>query len=506
MSKKQKWKILLGPPGTGKTTKLLSLTEEYLANGTPPHKIGYLAFTKKAANEALDRASDKFGLEEDSLTYFRTIHSLCYHWLGLKNSDVITRQHYKEFSRIMGEPLHGAMTREEGAVFGMSKGDQMLFMENIARNKQISIKEQWSLSNTDIPWNHMRWFCTGLEKFKEERFLKDYTDMLTLFVKDKTKPLLDVLIVDEAQDLSRLQWECIKKLAMGVPNVHVAGDDDQAIYEWAGADVETFVTLDGEVSVLKNSYRIPRKVHQIAQGILNRIPKANRREKLWNPRSVEGKVYIHTSHEHIDFSDGDWLILSRNGYTLKKVQQYLEQVGFIYSKNNVLSIRQELLDAIGNWELLRKGRKISVSSVKDIYHFMTIGKGVKKGHKKLANVPEDKLLDLETLKLEHGLLTESIWHEALDKITAKQKVYIIACLRRGEKISRPRIKLSTIHASKGGEADNVVVLTDISLKTWNELQVRPDGENRAFYVAVTRTRKNLHIVQPNTSKFFTAVL
>jgi DNA helicase-2/ATP-dependent DNA helicase PcrA len=500
------WNIILGPPGTGKTTKLLNLTEDYLKDGVAPHKIGYLAFTKKAANEALERASDRFDLDEDDLTFFRTIHSLCYHWLGLKTADIMARAHYKEFSKLMGEPLNGQLSKEEGAVFGLSKGDQMLFMENIARNKKVSIREQWEQANLDIPWNHVNWFCTGLHKFKEERFLKDYTDMLYLFLKEKTKPSLDVLIVDEAQDLSKLQWDCIKKLAEGVDNVHIAGDDDQAIYQWAGADVETFIQLEGEVTVLENSYRIPKKVHEVAQGILNRIPVENRRVKSWTPRSVEGEIMIHISHEHLDFSDGEWLVLARNGYILNRVEKFLQQIGFIYARNNVLSVKQELLDAIGNWELLRKNRKVSASKIRDIYFFMSVGKGVARGHKKLPGVGEDELLSIEDLKEKHGLLTDSIWHEALDRVGATQREYLIACLRRGERVSNPRIRLSTIHAAKGGEADNVVVFTDISVKTWNELYSRPDGENRAFYVAVTRTRKNLHIVQPNTSKFFRPIL
>jgi len=110
------------------------------------------------------------------------------------------------------------------------------------------------------------------------------------------------------------------------------------------------------------------------------------------------------------------------------------------------------------------------------------------------------------LKEKHGLLTDEIWHKAFDRVGAQQREYLIACLRRGEKATKPRIRLSTIHAAKGGEADNVVVFTDISVKTANELYARPDGENRAFYVAVTRTRKNLHIVQPSTSKFFKPIL
>mgnify|MGYP003667016021 FL=1 len=500
------WNIILGPPGTGKTTKLLNLTEEYLKDGVEPYRIGYLAFTKKAANEALERASDRFDLSQKDLTYFRTIHSLCYHWLGLKTADIMARSHYKEFSKLMGEPLNGQLKKEEGAVFGLSKGDQMLFMENIARNKKVSVREQWEQANLDIPWNHVKWFCVGLEKYKEERFLKDYTDMLYLFLKEKSKPTLDVLIVDEAQDLSKLQWDCIRKLAQGVKHVHIAGDDDQAIYEWAGADVDTFIQLEGDVTVLENSYRIPRKVHEVAQGILNRIPTKNRRVKSWNPRSVEGKVLIHTSHEHLDFSEGEWLVLARNGYILNRVEKFLQQIGFIYARNNVLSVRQELLDAIGNWELLRKNRKVSANRIRDIYFFMSVGRGVARGHKKLPGVGEDDLLGMEELKEKHGLLLDVIWHEALDKIGGTQREYIIACLRRGEKISNPRIRLSTIHAAKGGEADNVVVFTDVSVKTWDELYSRPDGENRAFYVAVTRTRKNLHIIQPDTSKFFRPIL
>ncbi len=66
--------IVLGPPGTGKTFTLLNKVEEYLKN-TDPDRVGYFAFTRKAANEAKDRAMKKFNLSEDDLPYFRTLHS-----------------------------------------------------------------------------------------------------------------------------------------------------------------------------------------------------------------------------------------------------------------------------------------------------------------------------------------------------------------------------------------------------------------------------------------------
>ena len=110
---------------------------------------------------------------------------------------------------------------------------------------------------------------------------------------------------------------------------------------------------------------------------------------------------------------------------------------------------------------------------------------------------------MEELRNKKGLNTDKVWYEAFDA-AAEQKVRYIRRMRENdEQLNKsPRIFLSTIHGVKGGECDNVVLLTDLANKTWEELYVNPDNECRAFYVGVTRTKDNLHIVRGKTRKEF----
>ncbi len=100
---------IFGPPGTGKTTTLLNMVDEALENGTSPHRIAFLAFTRKAANEAKERAAERFGLDpKKDLVHFRTLHSLALTMTDIRPEQVMQEDNYKELSKKMGISLGGA--------------------------------------------------------------------------------------------------------------------------------------------------------------------------------------------------------------------------------------------------------------------------------------------------------------------------------------------------------------------------------------------------------------
>jgi superfamily I DNA/RNA helicase len=129
---------------------------------------------------------------------------------------------------------------------------------------------------------------------------------------------------------------------------------------------------------------------------------------------------------------------------------------------------------------------------------MSLGTRIHRGYKKLPGVDDSDLLSMQQLVDHHGLLATSnmIWSEAMDKLPETDRAYITALLRRGEKFNAaPRITASTIHGAKGGEADNVVLFTDLSPAADNEMRINPDDMHRVFYVGATRARQTLYIVE-----------
>ena len=310
------------------------------------------------------------------------------------------------------------------------------------------------------------------------------------------------MFIDEAQDLSPLQWQMVHQLQNNTKEIYVAGDDDQAIFRYAGADVDYFINLDGEVTVLNQSYRIPSLHHKLSQSVISKV--VGRRQKAFLPRAEQGTVNWYRHSEMVDISDGDWLLLSRTTRGAKQLEEEVRRRGHLYIYNGSNSIDNKVLEAVRLWEKLRSGEKLRMEQVKVVYKQMLLGKQVEYGHKTLPKAKEGEFYSLQDLKDFHGLLHNLPWDEGLGKIAESDRRYIKACLRKGESLTAtPRIRISTIHSAKGAQATNVLMLTDTmrrSYSMWRRFDNAHYDEARVFYVGLTRAIKNLHLIQPMYSQ------
>ena len=485
---------IFGPPGSGKTTYLLNIVEKELGNGTSPAMIGYFSFTRKASHEARDRAIAKFPQlkEATDFPWFRTLHSLAFRCLNISTNEVMKAENYREFGLEAGIDLN----IEQGDEDFMVKADNPILSEiNIARIKGQDLKTYYNNSKIDIEWYHFEYVERTYRHYKESRGLIDFTDMLERLVYAQEKlPSLDAVIIDEAQDLSRLQWNLVEILAAKAKRVYIAGDDDQAVFTWAGADVDAFLNFEGTVTVLQQSWRVPAKVHEIAEEIVHRIK--HRQPKEWKPRNFEGAVQTYQRFEDVDITEGEWLVLAPTNYLLNEVHAHLRSMGVIYERHGQRSIPEGILDAVIYWENLRKGLPVATLYIQNIYKYLS-PEAVRRGFRKLPGIDPQGAYTMQDLKDKFGLQTDAIWHEALTKIAEDKRDYIIAALRRGKKLrGAVPVKLSTIHGAKGGESDHVMLLTDLSSRFSAEYAVNPDAVHRLFYVGVTRAKKSLHIIMP----------
>ena len=492
--------IVLGPPGTGKTETSIRTVEKFLEQGVSPSLVGYFAFTRRANIEAKHRAMTRFDLSSDDLPYFRTLHSLAYNQLGINRSQIMTRKHYDEVSEWLKIGSFFARESDHGPFKDIGYGDKFLELINMARITQRPLKDIYNTSRVryKADWRIVDYVSRGLSHYKSTYHLLDYTDMLVQFIKADLAPRLEVVIIDEAQDLSSLQWQMVTLLANKAQHVFIAGDDDQAIYRWAGADIEKFLQLEGNVSVLSKSYRIPAKHHRISQRLIQRI--TNRHTKNFSPRDEEGHLQWHRHSEQVDVSNGVWLLLSRTTKGANQLEEEIRQRGHLYTYDSSRSTDSKALQAVILWEKLRKGVNMPAEDIRKIYAQMLLHEQVLYGYKTLPNISEDGFYNITDLQTDHGLLTTAPWDQALGKISNRDKRYISACLRKGEDLTKtPRITISTIHRAKGAQADNVLLLTDTkgrSNSQWRFSETEKDDEARVFYVGLTRAKQALHLVHP----------
>ena len=477
---------LFGPPGTGKTTKLLKYVKTFVKLGTPIDKIGYFAFTTKAANEAIDRMLDYHtAFQRKDLKYFRTLHSLAFTRLGLKKSEVLQDEHYEDIGRKLGIQVTVYSNGQESTGF-VDSNSEYFNLINAARIKETSIEDEYNtgMYSQDMDKQLLQIISDELQNYKDSFKLVDFTDMIEKFIVSTLCPKLDITFIDEAQDLSPIQWKMVDIICKNSKHVILAGDDDQAIYGWAGADVKKFQQiLSKKDIILPQSYRVPSMVQHIADQILNRIPDDRRVKKQWSARPEMGTVSHITSFEDLPLYKDNWLILGRYNDRLHKLMPRLKDMGIYYQFKGRKSFKVSLFRTIINYTRWQKGELLSLSEVKDVLE--CVGSNLKP--------TEEKMYDLAEFNFDKTIK----WLDVF-VVDYEECLYIREMLSNGEKLSQDaRVKLSTIHAAKGGEANNVLLILD-NTKTIRESTERSedkaDEENRVWYVGVTRTKQNLYIL------------
>ena len=492
--------IILGPPGTGKTTKLLEICKQKKEEGISWDKIGFFSFSQKAAYEAKDRAREKFQASREDLVHFRTLHSFAYRNLAIDDNNLFKKKNWKELSSLVGWDLN--FDESDESIY-TNTNHKFVNLINLARLKNTDLLQEWRrCEDRSMSWDRLQYLDDIITGFKDENNLYDYTDMIVRYTLDPIINNFDVLFIDEAQDMPTIQYEMIDKLIKHSKETFIAGDDDQAIFRWMGADVDRFIDLKGSVQVLDKSYRCPERIFRLANTIISKV--SNRRQKTWSPKSEQGKVKRVTHLRHIDLSEGNWLLLGRTKKIRNEmIEGHLKSLGMWYGRGEHRPISRTVLNAIYAWNRLQDNQTISYGDVQYIYNQIVAKGRLKRGAKTFSDEDKDKIYTLDILKKDHGLLVDGEWYEVMNKISEYDVAYIRRLLDLGEDLQKePRIKTSTIHQAKGGECDNVIVLTDIGKIVYKSYMKNPDDEHRVFYVAVTRAKENLYIVDPQTTNFY----
>lgn len=522
---------VFGPPGTGKTTYLA----RQVARAAEHHgaaNVLVASFTKAAAVEIARR---DLGLDEHDGRRVGTLHSLAYHAIG-RPLVVFDKTPLAEWNERHPEwGLSGAsqsLDDPDSDREGSRVGDEFLAEYDRLRSKRRD-RQTWPESVLE--------FAGTWEAFKHEVGAIDFTDMIEIALREcpvaPGRP--EVGFFDEVQDFSRLELDLVRSWARGMRRVVLAGDDDQAIYGFRGATPDAFLEprIDARREiVLAESWRIPAAVHRLAGRWVSRL--AYRREKAYRPRQAEGVVWPSSaSYEHPDHlldliaettgSAGTKrvLILAACGYHLRPTIKMLRREGVPFY--NPWAPRR------GDWNPLARRR--GTSSVDRLLGFLrpdpaifgedatdlwpicefqawaeivradsVFTRGAKTDIARSDRVTLDNCrrwfrpealgpaLDLDLDWFESVVLTEKV----------KAMEFPLAVLRsRGARALRetPRVIVSTIHASKGGEADAVAIFPDLSpagVREWNSR--RRDRVVRQFYVGLTRAKETLAICRAAT--------
>ena len=437
---------IYGPPGTGKTTKLVQLTEEALTYGVDIKNIGYFTFTNIAANEALSRISEKLNINKHEFIGFSTLHSLATRIGGSLGKKLCGKDDLRKFDEGIGAREEWMKEGDLSSV--VVRPDHPVLNAYSLKLNKISLEIEYKSSTTAVVEKLKNFFklpdeaiqsdllgysknyCQAYESFKIKNSLADFNDVIVNVVAgkfpDHRMPSFELLIIDEAQDLTNLQWKFVEKLTKKAKKTIIAGDDDQSIMEAFGASPQNFIgypVTETDI-VLEVSWRVPGEIKVFVNSKI--IPKViaqypSRKEKEWR---------------------------------VKEGSEALGSITNSYSK-------------ISN----SNGEKTEKKEALDINHLVRL----------VGKAPHEDWLIMAPTRatcevISRGLTTLGVAHflHRKDILNAETS----------------RVKVQTVHTSKGMEATNAAYV----VVSRGDLRM-DQGDPRLGYVAFTRAKRNLYEVR-----------
>jgi DNA helicase-2/ATP-dependent DNA helicase PcrA len=253
--------LVVAPAGSGKTTTLVARVAWLVDGGVDPGSITVVAFNKRAAEELaerLDAALAPLGCRSGAARV-RTFHALGREILldaGVSIDPLIDRD---ELMRSLFPEASIAERARLDLAFSRLKMDLRVTADQVAGDPE--------------PGRVARAFI-DYERATQASGGGDFDDLLVRAVACLTAdPALlarwrartETLLVDEAQDVDRLQLDLALLLAAPANNICLVGDDDQSIYGWRLADVRRILGLEALLPGLRRvdlevNYRCPRSV------------------------------------------------------------------------------------------------------------------------------------------------------------------------------------------------------------------------------------------------------
>lgn len=515
---------IIGPPGTGKTTYLLGVVKGWVESGVEPPSIGFLSFSKAAIQEARDRVLGS--LPESEIPNWRTLHSHAFRCLDETTQRIMGTKDWIDFGRRHGYQFSMLTMWTRAPVEPSNDADALLLGYHYGRSTMTDDWEETAelLGSHDYQHGALAGFVRQLGTYKKEIGKLDFHDLLTDAIQKRAVPTgISRVVLDEAQDLTPLQWEYFRAiLDENQPEaVNIACDPQQSIYGFSGCDpalLETFA-VDEEV-VLRQSHRLPEQLVRFARAVC--------------PQAVQYFGRDDGGAEHLTLK-APWdkviagldgrrtFILARSNWIVSLIAQELASKGIDYSTRMgedglAASPRQAIrhlfaaTKAVGNY-------MIPVDLLHDMIETLDAREcKMPRGYKAALGIeaagnpgaPRNLLTEPWFKGIQYALETQP--HKLFKRMFRRQIPRLIGLVRkRGPEalMREPTLTVMTIHQSKGKEADRVILIPVLpkrvyeSMHGFDEATVKRnrEGEARLWYVGATRAREELIVVNPYDRAF-----